>query len=40
VRTTYAKVLDLVEHVVVESKVVAGNDVDAGVLLDLPVGQT
>lgn len=30
----------MVEDVVVESKVVAGDDVDAGILLDLPVGQT
>jgi hypothetical protein len=28
-----------VEDVVVEGKVVAGDDVDAGVLLDLPVGE-
>jgi len=27
------------EDVVVESKVVAGDDVDSGLLLDLPVGE-
>lgn len=32
--------LDVVEEVVVEGEVVAGNDVDAGVLLDLPVLET
>ena len=36
---TYTKVLDLVEDVVVESEVVAGDDVDTGVLLDLPVSK-
>jgi len=30
----------VVEDVVVESKVVGGDDVDAGILLDLPVGKT
>lgn len=35
----YTKVLDLGQHLVVEGKVIAGDDVDAGVLLDLPVGQ-
>ncbi|KAI6768810.1 hypothetical protein HG531_010999 [Fusarium graminearum] len=32
-------ILDLVEDVVVESKVVAGDDVDTGILLDLPVSK-
>jgi hypothetical protein len=36
---TYTKVLDLVEDVVVESEVVAGDDVDTGILLDLPVSK-
>jgi hypothetical protein len=34
---TYVEKLDVVEDVVVESKVVAGDDIDASVLLDLPV---
>ena len=37
---TYTEVLDVSEDVVVESKVVAGNDVDTGILLDLPVSKT
>jgi hypothetical protein len=37
---THVEELDVVEEVVVESKVVARDDVDAGVLLDLPVSQT
>lgn len=37
---TYTEVLDLVEDLVVQGKVVAGDDVDAGILLDLPVGKT
>ncbi len=28
------------KDLIVESKVVAGNDVDAGILLDLPVSKT
>ena len=38
-RETYVEELDVVEKVVVESKVVAGDDLDASVLLDLPVLQ-
>lgn len=34
------EVLDVVEDLVVQSKVVAGNDVDTGILLELPMGQT
>jgi len=34
---TYVEHLDVVEDVVVESEVVAGNNIDTGVLLDLPV---
>ena len=37
---TYAKVLDVREHLVVQGKVVAGDDVDTGLLLDLPVLET
>lgn len=37
---THVEELDVVEDVVVESKVVGGDDVDAGILLDLPVGKT
>jgi hypothetical protein len=36
---TYTKVLDLVQDVVVESEVTAGDAVDTGLLLDLPVGE-
>lgn len=35
----YVEELDVVKKVVVEGEVVAGNDIDAGVLLDLPVLQ-
>jgi len=37
---TYAEELDVVEDMVVEGKVVAGDDVNTGVLLDLPVSKT
>ena len=30
----------MAQDLVVQSKVVAGDDVDAGILLDLPVGKT
>ena len=36
---TYVEELDVVEDVIVESKVVGGDDVDAGIFLDLPVCQ-
>ena len=39
-RKTYTKVLDLVENLIVESEVIAGNDIDASILLDVPVGKT
>lgn len=39
-RPAYAKVLNVTEDLIVEGKVVAGNNVDAGVLLDLPVSKT
>jgi hypothetical protein len=37
---TYTKVLDLVKDLVVEGEVVAGDDIDTGILLDLPVSKT
>lgn len=37
---TYTKVLDVRENLVVQGEVVAGDDVDAGILLDLPVSET
>jgi len=37
---TYVEHLNVVEDVVVVSKVIAGNDVDTGILLDLPVLTT
>ncbi len=37
---TYTEVLDVGEDLVIESKVVARDDVDAGILLDVPVGKT
>jgi hypothetical protein len=37
---TYTKVLDVRENLIVQGEVVAGDDVDAGILLDLPVSQT
>lgn len=36
---TYAEVLNVGEDLVVQGKVVAGDDVDAGILLDLPVSE-
>lgn len=38
-RETYTEVLDVVEDLVVQSEVVAGDDVDTGILLDLPVSK-
>lgn len=37
---SYTKVLDMGEDLVIESKVIAGDDIDTGILLDLPVGET
>lgn len=37
---TYTEVLDVREDLVIESKVIAGDDVHAGIFLDLPVGKT
>jgi hypothetical protein len=39
-RNAYVEHLNVVEDVVVEGKVVAGDDIDTGVLLDLPVLAT
>lgn len=36
-RTTYTEELDVVEDVVVVGEVIAGDNIDAGVFLDLPV---
>ncbi len=36
-RPTYTKILDVAEDLVVESKVIARDDVDTGIFLDLPV---
>jgi hypothetical protein len=38
--STHAEVLNLAEDLVVQSKVVARDDVDTGIFLDLPVGKT
>ncbi len=40
VKGTYTEVLNLVENLVVQGKVVARDDIDASILLDLPVGKT
>ena len=37
---TYTEVLDVGEDLVVEGEVVAWDDVDAGILLDLPVSES
>ncbi|KUI73961.1 hypothetical protein VM1G_11931 [Cytospora mali] len=37
---TYTKVLDVAEDLVVQGKVVRGDDVDTGILLDLPVSES
>lgn len=37
---THVEELDVVEEVVVESEVVAGDNIDTGILLDLPVSKT
>ena len=38
--STHVEELDVVEDMVVVGKVVGGDDVDTGILLDLPVGET
>lgn len=40
IELTYTKVLDVGEDLVVQGEVVAGDDVDTSILLDLPVGKT
>jgi hypothetical protein len=37
---TYTKVLDVREDMVVEGEVIAGDDIDTGILLDLPVCES
>lgn len=37
---TYTEVLDVAQDVVVQGEVIAGDDVDTGILLDLPVLST
>lgn len=36
----YGEILDVCKDLIVESKVVGWDDVNAGILLDLPVGKT
>ena len=36
----YSEVLDLVKNLVIESEVIAGNDIDTSLLLNVPVLQT
>lgn len=38
-RGTYAEVLDVAEDLVVQGKVVGGDDINTGILLDLPVSE-
>lgn len=37
---THSEEVDVVEDMIVEGKVVAGNEINAGLLLDLPVLET
>jgi hypothetical protein len=37
--SAYPEVLDVGKDLVIESKVVAGDDIDTSILLDLPVGK-
>lgn len=39
-RSTYVEELDVVKEMVVVGEVVAGDDIDASILLDLPVLET
>jgi hypothetical protein len=39
-RKSYTKVLDVGENLIVESEVIAGNDINAGLLLNIPVLKT
>lgn len=36
----YTEVLDLVKDLIVESEIIAGNDIDTSILLNLPVCKT
>lgn len=36
---THTKVLDVVQDVVVQGEVIAGDDINTGILLDLPVSK-
>lgn len=36
----YTEELDVIQDLVVEGKVVGGNDIDTGILLDFPVSET
>ena len=38
-KRTYAKVLDVIQDVVIEGKVTAGDNVDTSIFLDLPVSK-
>lgn len=38
--STYTEVLDVAENLIVQGKIVAGDDVDTSILLDLPMGKT
>lgn len=38
-REAYTKVLDVAQNLVIQGKVVGGDDVDASILLDLPMGE-
>ena len=37
---TYTEILDLVKNLIVESEVIAGNDIDTSLLLNVPVLET
>jgi hypothetical protein len=37
---THSKVLDVVQNLVIKSEIIAGNDVDASLLLKLPMCET
>ena len=39
-KNTYTEELDVVQDLVVEGKVVGGNDINTSILLDLPVSET
>jgi hypothetical protein len=37
---SYTKVLDVGQNLIIESEVIAGNDIDAGILLNVPMLET